>query len=183
MTEKKTAQIPTLLQQKNMLLIAGDGRNVGKTFLACELIRKLSPKGPIVGIKISPHFHTLDSDDEILYKEDHFTIVNETRKNTKDSSLMLQAGADEVYYIMAKEEGLKLAFEKIADKLEKGFVIAESGGLIEFVDAGIFIFVKWKDKEITSKLYLKYKPLIIERGPNGFAKQKLEDLMIEISKI
>ena len=44
------------IHKSNFLLVAGNGRNVGKTFLACEIIKQLSQKNEVTGVKISPHF-------------------------------------------------------------------------------------------------------------------------------
>ncbi len=43
----------------NILLIAGTGRNVGKTLLACEIIQQLSKTMAVTAIKTSSHEHPL----------------------------------------------------------------------------------------------------------------------------
>ena len=49
----------------NMLIVRGTGRNVGKTLSACNIIKQLAEKHNPVGVKISPHFHSLDGIQEI----------------------------------------------------------------------------------------------------------------------
>jgi len=41
----------------NILLVSGNGRNSGKTTLACKIIERFSKDHEITGLKISPHFH------------------------------------------------------------------------------------------------------------------------------
>ena len=153
---------------KNMILISGDGRNVGKTFLSCALIKQLKSKQNIIAIKSSPHFHALNENDEILYKHDDYIIVKEVRHSNKDSSLMLQAGAQEVFFIMANDEGLKMAFSLLMPFLNGNIIIAESGALHEFIDPGIFLFLKKEGKEISKTQYLNYSPELITRSENNY---------------
>jgi len=144
-----------------MILIAGDGRNVGKTTLACQLIREWSAREPVTAIKTSPHFHALQSDDEILERGAGYVIVRENKLSQKDSSLFLQAGASTVYFIMASQEKLGEAFLRLLPELEGKMVIAESGGLNEYVRPGRFLFVCRKGRDIVKKHYLKFEPEVV----------------------
>lgn len=127
------------IEHTNLILIAGDGRNVGKTTLACKIIKKLSAEHKVAGIKISPHFHKQDKKSEILIKNERFTIVKETLLNSKDSSLLLQAGAQQVFFIMCKQEHLQEAFSQLTSQLNNGPVVCESGGLHEIIKPGLFL--------------------------------------------
>lgn len=154
---KNTVQIP------NLLLIAGNGRNVGKTFVACRLIRELSKHYPVTAVKISSHFHDYNIDD-VVVKDENYVILKEKQITTKDSSRMLQSGAKQVYFIMATQEHLKQAFEEIQNRLMDHPVVCESGGLHEVITPGLFLFVNQAQKEIIKKNHLSFSPVIIENN-------------------
>ncbi len=153
--DKKRVDFP------NILLVAGNGRNVGKTWLACRIIKKLSQNQNVIAIKISSHYHPEDAD-EIFIQNERFIISSETKNNSKDSSLMLQAGAEKVYFIMAPQQFLQEAFNDLKSKLADKLVVCESGGLIEYINPGIFLFVNRKGKPVQKTHLLKYSPTVIE---------------------
>lgn len=152
----------------HMILITGNGRNVGKTTFAINIIRHLSERKDVIGIKVSPHIHELNEGLEIICKTQKFMVAEEKGMNNKDSSLLLQAGAKRVFFIMARQEDLEQAFSVIAEKLKDHIVVVESGGLSELITPGIFFFVKKPDDQITKKHYLKYKPIMVVNGDLGF---------------
>jgi len=152
----------------NMILIAGDGRNVGKTHLSCKIIKHLSGFSKVIGIKISPHYHELADEDSIVYKNEQFTIVDEKSITRKDSSLMLQAGARKVFFIMAEQEHLEKAFSFISDQLLNHSIVCESGGLHKVVQPGLFLFVKNRIEKIQKKHLLKYAPVIVTNHQKSY---------------
>lgn len=126
----------------NILLVAGTGRNIGKTVSACNLIQNLSEKHRTVGVKISPHFHELESNLKYLHKSEEMVIVEEQNITQKDSSRMLQAGAEKVFYVQTKNETLADAFNLIVKSIDpKQPVVIESGGLYEILEPGLLVFV------------------------------------------
>jgi len=151
----------------NMILISGNGRNVGKTFLACKIIQHLSQKVEVIGLKISPHFHEYNKLD-VVFKNDKFVILDEKQINTKDSSLMLQAGAKKVWFVMVEQKNLKDAFKYLKSNLSDKTVICESGGLHEFVTPGLYLFVKRTGEEIVKTHLLKYSPIIVNNDGKNF---------------
>ncbi len=118
----------------NIILISGSDRNVGKTFFACELIRKFRHL-PLVGIKISPHWHEIDHPENILIQNEYFLILHETiADGRKDSSKMLNSGAERVYYLQSDDEHLKTAFDYLNDHYIKGKpAVCESAALSKFI--------------------------------------------------
>lgn len=156
-----------MISLPRMLLISGNGRNVGKTFLACEFIRKFSEKNGVTGVKISPHFHDTGNL-PVKFKTEDFIILEENQLNKKDSSRMLQAGAKKVYFVLARQEHLKEAFSVLIEILPEGPVVCESGGLRELVIPGVFLFVKKKGDAIVKKHLLAYKPEIVNFNGNDF---------------
>lgn len=156
-TNKNIAYYP------NLLLIAGNGRNVGKTYVACGIIKQLSKLNQVIAVKVSAHFHDYNEDDLVI-KNENYIILKENQITSKDSSKMLQAGANQVYFIMAAQEHLKEAFEVIQDNLKGHPVVCESGGLHEIITPGLFLFVNHPQKEIVKRNHLSFSPIIIENN-------------------
>lgn len=155
------------VQVPHMLLIAGNGRNVGKTTLACRIIQHLAATEPVTGIKISAHFHPYNEEDALV-ANDSFIIIEEKETNTKDSSLMLQAGAEKVYFVMAKKEKLQEAVNSLLKLLPDCVLVCESGGLHELVKPGIFLFVNRANQEITKPHLLEFNPVRVENNGTDF---------------
>ena len=130
-----------------MLLIAGTGRNSGKTTLACHIIKKTSANFPVVAIKITPHFHRQIESGKTIIERDDLIIIEETDPETgKDSSLMLKAGAIRSYFVMAKDEQLKEALQLIIKLIpDKTPVVCESGGLRHHFEPGAFLMMNRSD--------------------------------------
>jgi hypothetical protein len=126
-----------------LLLIAGTGRNSGKTTLACQLIKKYSSLYSIVAIKISPHFHKNPQNGNIIISTENFILVDETDPSQlKDSSRMLAAGARKSFFIMTEANKSGEAFHEVLHLLtDKDFIVCESGGLRNFVKPGLFLMM------------------------------------------
>lgn len=142
----------THLRMPELILIAGTGRNSGKTTLACNIIKKTSTIIPVVAIKITPHFHQYYKSGKTITERDDLIILEETDPESgKDSSLMLKAGAASSYFVMAKDEQLKEAIHLIINLIPDNIpVVCESGGLRHFVEPGAFLMMNRSDN-ITSK--------------------------------
>jgi len=133
-----------------LLLIAGTGRNTGKTTLACRIIQKFSPGKSIIALKITPHFHKNIQSGKILINETNLYIAEETDPTTgKDSSLMLKAGAQQSYFVMATDEHLGKVIQNIFRIIpSEALLVCESGGLRDWVVPGVFLLMNRKDIEI-----------------------------------
>lgn len=130
-----------------MILIAGTGRNSGKTTLACAIIRKFHGTIPLVALKISPHRHTEITRGNVLINEPDVYIEEETDPATgKDSARMLAAGADRSFFIMASDDRLPKAIDTVMELLDEGtFLVCESGGLRQWVEPGEFFITTRKE--------------------------------------
>lgn len=125
----------------NILIVRGTGRNVGKTVSACKIIERLAKDNTPIGIKISAHFHELENP-VFVSRSDEFEIIEEKSRSAKDSSRMLQAGAEKVFYIQSGNRILAIAFETLLDQIDPSKpVVVESGGLYDFVEPGILVHV------------------------------------------
>jgi hypothetical protein len=132
-----------ILKLPQLLLIAGNGRDSGKTTLACLIIQKFSPDYQIMALKISPHRHRIAEGGRVICDTENLYIAEETDKGTgKDSSRMLGAGAGRSFFICAAEDQLSGAMKMI---LERGddqtLFVCESGGLRKVAEPGLFFIV------------------------------------------
>ena len=150
----------TRIDYPNLLMIAGNGRNVGKTYFACRVIEMLSESSPVTGLKITSHIHEHNSDD-VLIKDKHYVILQEKQITGKDSSLMLQAGASQVFFMMVEQEFLPEAFEKLSAYLPETPIVCESGGLHEFIRPGLFFFIQSAGTQIKKHHHLIHNPIIV----------------------
>ncbi len=128
----------------NVLLVAGTGRNVGKTSFICDVIRKISVHQKVVAVKISPHAHKKSYGEDLLKDNDNFIISEEQDiESGKDSSRMLSAGASQVFYIQALDYDLSIVFEELQKRITTdSAIICESGGLRFVFEPGLFIVCK-----------------------------------------
>lgn len=130
----------------NILLVAGDGQNVGKTTLVCDLINKFSRKNEIVAVKISSHIHPQSSDTKYLVKNEFYEIIEETNSNgNKDSSKMLRAGASLVLYVQVLKDSLFTVLEELLIVVNNRICIVESGGLRDYIEPGLFLYLTKTD--------------------------------------
>jgi hypothetical protein len=130
-----------------MLLIAGTGRNTGKTTFACQILRKFSLVKSIYSIKITPHFHKNIQSGKVILQANNLYIAEETDSTTtKDSSLMLKSGAQKSFFVMATDQNLMEAFQKIIQMIPSGsFIVCESGGLRHHLVPGLFLMMNKTD--------------------------------------
>ncbi|HKJ77989.1 MAG TPA: hypothetical protein VKA10_00585, partial [Prolixibacteraceae bacterium] len=127
----------------NILIVQGSGRNVGKTLAASRIIENLAKKNKIVAVKISPHFHELEEEKKFIHRSEGFIIVEEQRITQKDSSRMLQNGAEKVYYVQAKNEFLPDVLNEILKRTEPNQpVIIETGGLYDYMEPGLLLYIE-----------------------------------------
>lgn len=132
-----------------LLLIAGTGRNTGKTTLACAVIRKFALLKSIISVKITPHFHKNIKSGMVLTDDPNLYIAEETDPTTgKDSSMMLEAGASHSYFVMTTDEHVQEAFCKIVELFPPdSLIICESGGLRLHTNPGLFFMMQKKETE------------------------------------
>ncbi len=128
----------------NLLMIAGTGRKVGKTTLACRIIKQLSKDHPVTGIKVSPHMHRQAGGQRLVAETDDYLIIRETStSNGKDSSRMLSAGAAQVFYLQTRDRHIAEPFRVLMKMIPPGSpVVCESGALLAYARPGLFLLVK-----------------------------------------
>jgi hypothetical protein len=158
----------------NLLIVAGAGRNVGKTEFVCRLIAQLAGRKEIYGLKVSA-VHP----DEAIYHGDHparslpSSLFEETRFDLdKDTSRMLRAGARKVYYLQGDDVQIRTGFEEFQRRIPPSApVVCESGSLWKYVQPGLLVLVKAVSVEMKPRALgiAEHASLIVESdGQSGF---------------
>jgi len=156
----------------NILLVTGNGKNVGKTTLSCAVIEHFKEE-KIIGVKISPHFHDFDPNvEDVLYQTDDIIIIEEHRINTgKDSSKLKTAGAYRVFFVMVLDHNLQEAFDKLMEFVGGNFpMIIESAALRNIIKPSLFLLLAHIDRPNPKRgieQLLKYVDHRITLSDNG----------------
>lgn len=149
--------VPERFYVPNMILLAGSGQNVGKTTFATELINYFSAQGiGVYGLKITPHFHEPFPENLIVQTDTYQVALEKNTLHSKDSSRMLLAGAQEVFFAQTRsDDALPAVFDFVYRMSNQEILwICESGGLRNIVQPGLFLYFKKKD-EIPQKASAK----------------------------
>jgi LAO/AO transport system kinase len=109
--------------------IGGAHSNVGKTTIACQILRRLNGWGAIKYTKTSFYSSIVD-DPEALLQED------------KDTSRLMNAGAQDVLWVQSPSEGIQEILQIAIDRLShvQG-IILEGNSAIEALKPDVVIFV------------------------------------------
>ena len=169
-----------MIKLDGMLIIGSAGANVGKTELACALIKKFGKNSDITGIKVT----TIKAKDGKCPRggngcgvcsslEGDFCITEETDgKSHKDTARLLAAGAKRVYWLRVLKTHLKEGLTALPDITGPGAIsICESNSLRQVVEPGLFLMVKarnvksWKGSARDVK---EYADKIIVTNSAGF---------------
>lgn len=163
-----------------MLMIGSVGANVGKTELACALIKKISKTSDITGIKVT----TIRAKDGQCPRggqgcgvctsvDGDFDIMEETDSNSgKDTARLLAAGAKRVFWLRVMKQSLEEGLACLLDIIGPDAVsICESNSLRYVVEPGLFLMVKGQDSKTwksSARDVKKYADRIVMAGPRGF---------------
>jgi hypothetical protein len=134
---------------KNILLISGSGRNVGKTSFICGVISgNVGQK--IIAVKITPHFHEPTHGLEVISVNKNYRVYLETDPDSgKDSSLFLRSGAEKVFYIQTTDQYLAEAFSIAISGCDPNLpIITESAALRKYITTGLYLFIQNKSAEV-----------------------------------
>ncbi|GFZ33573.1 hypothetical protein CSC2_40990 [Clostridium zeae] len=140
-----------LMSIEHMILIGSTGRNSGKTTLAASLIRKWKGELSVIALKVTTIEHKNGKCPRggegcgiCTNIEDNFELVEEINPNkNKDTSLLLSAGADRVYWLKCLNDHLEEGIECFMSKISKNtLIICESNSLRNVVLPGSFVMIK-----------------------------------------
>ncbi|MHC4540011.1 MAG: NTP transferase domain-containing protein [Planctomycetota bacterium] len=143
-----------MIKIDGMLMIGSSGANVGKTELACALLRRFSRNHDITGIKVT----TIDDRDgqcprggegcgvcSSLQGNFYITQESDTRSD-KDTSRLSATGAIPVYWLRVLKTHLQEGAAALLDALGPHTTsICESNSLRGVVEPGLFLLARRKD--------------------------------------
>ena len=145
-----------MLKIPGMLMIGSAGRNVGKTELACSIIRTFRTNQPIVGLKIT----TITKRDGTCPRggkgcgvcsslNGNYCITEEHGDPPdKDTSRLLAAGAAKVFWLRVMKSHLQEGIDELLDTVGRDVVsVCESNSLRSVVEPGLFLMVTDRDRE------------------------------------
>jgi len=140
-----------MIRLENMLMIGASGSNVGKTELACALLRRFGPGRRIIGIKVT----AVASKERSCPRggegcgvcsslEGSYQITEETKRDAgKDTEKLLTAGADKVYWLRVLRAHLEAGLGALLATVGRDAVmICESNSLRQVVEPGVFLLVE-----------------------------------------
>ncbi len=170
-----------------MLMIGSAGANVGKTELACALIKKFGKSTNITGIKVI----TIKAKDGqcprggrgcgvcssldgvfCIAEETESTSDNEGRVSSKDTARLLAAGASRVFWLRVMKAHLEEGVTSLLDIIGPDVVsVCESNSLRQVVEPGLFLIVKGNEQRVwksSSQQVKRYADRIVVSGDSGF---------------
>jgi len=156
-----------MVKLDRMLMIGSAGANVGKTELACAVLRRFSGEGrDIVGIKVT----TIKEKNGQCPRggqgcgvcsslEGVYSIVEETdSRSGKDTGRLLAAGASRVFWLRVLKthlmEGLAALLDAVVPEVTS---ICESNSLRSVVEPGVFLVAERKGAKIWKPSALEVK--------------------------
>ncbi len=133
---------------KNLLIVGGATRNVGKTTFVINIIKKFNKDCKLISLKIKtiyPDDTFFHGKDENPLKENEKYRIREisiTDEN-KDAERMLKAGAYKVFYIKSEINFLDRAFNEFMKMIDNdNLIICESNSLRFIIKPEIYLFLK-----------------------------------------
>jgi hypothetical protein len=139
-----------MIRLDRMLVIGSAGANVGKTELACAVIRKFCKSNPLIGIKVT----TIQAKDGQCPRggagcgvcssiDGNFLITEETDCTSgKDTARLLAAGARRVFWLRVIKAHLQDGLAALLDVVgPNATLICESNSLRKVVEPGLFLMV------------------------------------------
>lgn len=152
----------------NVLLIAGNGRNVGKTSLACNIIQNLLEQDIMpTALKVSNHKHPILSQMDVIIDNPQLFIGRELNsESNKDSNRYLQAGAETSYYAQMKGTKIEYVTDFIHNYISpQKPIIIESALLGQVIEPGLALFVKQGEEGKTCRWEFNYHIIdALEKG-------------------
>jgi len=149
-----------MIKLDGMLMIGSAGANIGKTELACALLKKFSKEHNITGIKVT----TIKDKDGQCPRggegcgvcsslEGNFCITEETNKSyDKDTARLLEAGASRVFWMRVLKQHLVEGVNALLDVIGPDAVsICETNSLRQVVEPGLFLMVRKNDSDAWKK--------------------------------
>jgi molybdopterin-guanine dinucleotide biosynthesis protein A len=141
-----------MIRKPNFIIVGSTGRNTGKTEFACRLIKQYSNQHKIIGVKVV----TIERNETESCPrggkgcgvcnslQSEFEITEETVIDpSKDTSRMLMAGANKVYFLKVDKNCLENGINALIELLpNNAMVICESNSIRKVLEPGLFLVIK-----------------------------------------
>jgi len=169
-----------MIKLDGMLMIGSAGANLGKTELACAILRKFGKNGDIIGVKVTTIKDTNgqcprggEGCGVCSSLDGVFCITEETDSNSgKDTSRLLKCGASRVFWLRVIREHLVEGVTALLDVIGRDAVcVCESNSLREVVEPGLFLMVTGRDakaRKDSAQRARKYADRIVVSNGKGF---------------
>jgi len=169
-----------MIKLDGMLMIGSAGANVGKTELACALIKKFSKNRDIIGIKVTA---IKERDGQCprggqgcgvcSSLDGNFCITEETGGNSrKDTARLLAAGASRVFWLRVMKKHLLQGAEALLDIIGPDAIsICESNSLRQVAEPGLFLMVQRSNQKVlksSAQAVKKYTDRFVVSDGDGF---------------
>jgi len=169
-----------MIKLNNMLMIGSAGANVGKTELACAILRKFGADDDIIGIKVTTIQDTNGQCPRggagcgvCSSLDGAFSISEETDSGSgKDTSRLLAAGAERVFWLRVLRDRLAEGAAALLDLIGPDRVlVCESNSLRKVVEPGLFLMVSRRDEKDwknSARQVSEYADRIVVSDGSGF---------------
>lgn len=140
-----------MINNKNIIIIGATGRNNGKTEFACNLIKQLSEKHEVIGVKVT----TIKEDGEKCPRGEHgcgvcsslttnYELTEEKNiLSQKDTAKMLRAGANKVFWLRVFKKSLDEGVNELLYNIPSNVVVVCESNSVRFaLKPGLFIIIK-----------------------------------------
>ena len=175
-----------MIEVSNMIMVGALSRNIGKTEFACALIRELSKKHRVCGVKVTT-IHANDYDfhedvpraEQFLRGQKSFEIREESAENAAlngtDTAKMLYNGAKRAFWVCSSFKDLAAAAKNIAGLAKPfEFVVCESNSLRHHIKPKQFILLEKPESVSTkpeSETIRTYADMIINQFDDVLVKE------------
>ncbi|MCK5073851.1 MAG: hypothetical protein KAQ98_10525 [Bacteriovoracaceae bacterium] len=145
-----------IIKLKNMIIIGAEGRNAGKTEFACKLINKFKSQHNIIGIKVTT---ILKRDGKCPRGGEGCGVCSSLKGNyeiteekdlslKKDTSRLLRAGAEKVFWLRVMKSNLHEGFSALLKMINsESILVCESNSLRHIVEPGLFLMARVKNSD------------------------------------
>ena len=135
---------------QRMLLLGAEGRNAGKTTLACAVIARFCREFPVVGVKVTTVKDGVGPCPRggkgcgACTLEGAWCIEDERGAAPgKDTTRMLQSGALKVFWARCRPETLRDCLAELRARIDpRALIVAESNSLARVCDPGVFLMLR-----------------------------------------
>lgn len=149
-----------MFKRSDFLIIGSTGQNTGKTTFAEKIIKRLKEKHFIIGLKITVINKdivkcpkgSVDCNVCGSFSGDYEILEEKNAKLKKDTSIMLKAGAKQVFWLKVDKNHLKKGVRQILKIIPKNAkVICESNSVRKVITPSLFLIIKNEDNKLVKQ--------------------------------